>query len=106
MVDRPPEFETSDYQYSDFDHIVLTVGVTQVEAKVGVNRLSRREYVYIHNNSNPPIYIGKSGVTTTGATKGDILYKDQFIYIRVDDDTPIFMIAASSNTDVFVREGY
>jgi len=106
MTDIAPEFETSDYINSDFDHKILTVGTTQVEAKVGTNRLARREYVYIHNNSNPAIYIGKSGVTIAGTNKGDILYKDQFAYIRVDDDTPVYMIASSSNTDVFVREGY
>ena len=106
MVDQAPEFESSDYAYSDFDHTIITVGTTQVEIKVGTNRMVRREYVYIHNNSNPPIFIGKNGVTTSGSTKGDILYKDQFAYVRVDDDTPVYVIAASSNADVFIREGY
>ena len=96
---------SSDGQYDDTlgDGYVagaISVSTTQVEAKVGASRLTGREYVRVFNNSSGTIYFGPSGVTTS---TGEPLFKNQWVSIPLGD-IAIFLIAASSLTDIRIQE--
>lgn len=79
---------------------VISVSTTQVEAKVGASRLQRREYVRIFNNSSGTIFFGPSGVTVS---TGEPLFKNQWVSIPMGD-IAVFVIAATSLTDIRVQE--
>jgi len=78
----------------------LTVGTTEVEAKVGATRESLRQFVRIYNSSNSVIYFGPTGVT---ASTGEPLQKNQSVEIAVSD-LGIFLIAGSTGNVVIVQE--
>lgn len=85
----------------DYIQGVLSVGTTQVEAKVGASKLERRQMLRVFNKSNSTIYFGPSGVTTT---TGEPIEKDQWVNIPVGDQISVFLIAASASNDVIVSE--
>lgn len=79
----------------------VTVGTTQVEAKVGGSPLAGREILVIHNSSNSTIYYGPTGVTTsTGAP----LFKDQVASVPIGVNLSVFLIAGSAGNVVRVQE--
>lgn len=80
---------------------VVTVGTTQVEAKVGASALANRQEVRISNKSNATIYVGPTGVTTT---TGEKLFKDQAISYPIGNSLQLFMIAATAGNDVVITE--
>lgn len=82
---------------------VITVGTSQVEAKVGASRQSGRELLYIENQSNVTIYYGPSGVTTSGSTKGSTLLKDQFVFLPIGNQA-VYLIAGSAGNSILVQE--
>jgi hypothetical protein len=80
---------------------VVTVGATQVEAKVGASRSTTREMIIIHNKSNATVYYGPSGVTIT---TGIPLLQNQFLELMVGSNQAVYLIAAAANKDVIVAE--
>lgn len=80
---------------------VVTVGLAQVEAKVGASRSTTREMIVIHNKSNATVYYGPNGVTTTN---GMPLLSNQFLELMVGSNQAIYLIAAAANKDVIVAE--
>ena len=96
---------SSDGQYDDvlgegYIAGAINVSTIQIEAKVGASRLAGREYVRVFNNSAGTIYFGPSGVTTSS---GEPLYKSQWVSIPLGD-VGIYLIAASSLTDIRIQE--
>lgn len=87
-----------------YTHTTLVVSTTQVEAKVGASKLVGRQMLRIYNDSNSTIYIGSTGVTASGTTKGEPLVKGQWIDIPAGDQTAVFMIAASGSNNIIVSE--
>jgi hypothetical protein len=69
----------------------VTVGVTEVEAKVGATRETQRQFVRIYNNSNSVIYFGPTGLSTS---TGEPLQKHQSVEVAASD-LGVFLIAGS-----------
>lgn len=82
----------------------VSVGTTQVEAKVGGSRLAGREVVTIYNDSNSTVFYGPSGVSTSGANKGEPLFKRQSVSIPAGQEVGVFIIADSASNQVIVQE--
>jgi hypothetical protein len=81
----------------------FTVGTTQVEAKVGSNRLANRKMLYIENTGNTSIFYGPTGVTASGSTRGAELRKREFVFIPASD-LGIFVISSAASGQVTVQE--
>jgi hypothetical protein len=79
----------------------VTVGTSQIEAKVGASKLSGRQALRIYNSSNTTIYFGPSGVTTS---TGEPIEKKQWLTIAVGDQLAVFLIAGSAGNNVIVSE--
>lgn len=90
---------------SEFDHIIVSVGTSAVEAKVSASRLKGRQMLLFYNFSDETIYMGKSSVTTTGVTRGIPLLSGQWAGIMITDNSGWYLIAGSASNDVFVLEG-
>lgn len=86
---------------SDYVTGVVTVGTTEVEAKVGGSPLTDRKIISIYNDSNSTIYYGPTGVTTT---TGQPLLKKQTFSVVLGPDVSLFLIAGSAGNDVIVQE--
>lgn len=79
----------------------ITVGTTQVEAKVGASKQVGRELLIIYNKSNNTIYYGPSGVTTS---TGIPIFKNSTLMLSVGENTALFLIAGSAGNSVLVQE--
>lgn len=94
--------ELSDTLQNAYVAGVVSVSTTEVEAKVGVSRLSGREVLRIFNNSNTTIYFGPSGVTSS---TGEPIFKNQWVNIPAGEGIGVFLITASGTaTDVRIQE--
>lgn len=82
----------------------VTVGTSQVQMKVGANNLECREILRIYNNSSNTIYVGPSGVTTTGSTKGEPVRKGGWIEFPIGDNLDVYAIADSAGNSILVQE--
>ena len=82
---------------------VTTIGTTETELKVGGSRESRREIVRVYNDSSSVIYIGPTGVTTAGASRGEPLRRRQWIELPIGD-LPVYGIVASGTADAIIWE--
>jgi len=81
---------------------VITVGTSQVEVKTDTTKRRYRQRILIYNDSGSTVYVGPTGVTTTGSTKGVPLYKKQTMVIPLGN-VGIFLIAGSASNDVIVQ---
>lgn len=89
---------------SNYLSTVLSVSTSQVEAKVGVNRLSGRQELLLQNDSSITVYIGPSGVSSSGANKGIPLSSGEFLQVPIGENIALFMIAASGTASIIVQE--
>lgn len=94
----------NDTRNADFKSALFAVGTTQVEAKVGTDRLFDRQGVWIYNDSSNTVYVGPLGVTISGSTKGFPLAKAQSTFIQAPDSVAVFLIAGSAGNNVIVQE--
>ena len=78
----------------------ITVGTSLVEAKVGAERLSNRQFVSIHNYGPNTVYVGPDGVTTAN---GRPLFVDQSIDIPLGN-LGVYIVAEQANNTVVVQE--
>jgi hypothetical protein len=78
---------------------IITVGTSQVEAKVGASRSTTRDVVTIHNKSNDIIYVGEFGVTPLTGKK---LFPS--LSIDVVSKQAIYLIASQNNNEVVITE--
>lgn len=99
-----PSPDRSDVINDGYVSAIISVGTSQVEAKVGASILSNRQELMIYNDSSSVIYIGPSGVTTSGANKGIPLQKKSWINLPMGDYISVYMIAGSASNDVIVQE--
>lgn len=79
----------------------VTVGTTEVEAKVGGSALSGRISVRIYNRSSNTIFFGPTGLTTT---TGEDLAPGQSVELRLAASPGLFLIAAGAGNTVVVQE--
>lgn len=89
----------NNYKSTSYVQGTVTVGTSQVEAKVGGSRLSNRQHLLIFNGSSNTIYIGPTGVTTSMRP----LFKSQQ-YDCDDCNLAVYMIAGSAGNSVIVEE--
>lgn len=92
--------EYADVMQDGYASGAVSVTTSQIEAKVGANRLSNREALTITNKGNAIVYYGPSGVSSTS---GDLLYKDQSVSLPIGD-LGVFLITASGTATVIVQE--
>lgn len=90
----------SDTNESVYLQGVVTVGVTEVEAKVGASRSPLRQFVRLYNKGTGTIYFGPTGVNST---IGEPLAKKQSVEIAASD-LGVYMIAGTGTVDVIVTE--
>ncbi len=95
--------QRADVNEGAYTSAVVAVGATEVEAKVGGTRNALRQILKLTNdNDTVEVYYGPTGVTTSGATKGDVLWPRQEAAIPIGD-VGVFLIAASA-VNVIVQE--
>jgi len=94
----------NDTRNADYKSIVVSVSTTEIEAKVGGSRLFDRQGVWLYNDSSNTVYIGPTGVTASGSTKGFPLAKSQSAFIEAPDSVAVFLIASSGSHSVIVQE--
>ena len=95
-----PEF--SDVDNDGYVSGVVSVSTTQVEAKVGANRLVGREALTLTNKGPNRVYYGPTGVTSA---TGDYLEKNQFLSIPLGESLALFLICATGQSaSVVVQE--
>lgn len=86
---------------SSYVQAVITVGTSQVEARVGGTRLSGRQVLRIYNSSSSTIFFGPSGVTVS---TGEPIERRQWATIAIGDQLPVFLIAGTAGNSVIVSE--
>lgn len=94
--------ELADVDNDNYLTGVVSVGSTQVEAKVGVGRLSRREGITLTNKGPNRVFYGPTGVTVS---TGDYLDKNQFVSLPLGESIGVFLICDTGKTaSVVVQE--
>jgi hypothetical protein len=94
----------NDTRNADLTSALKTVGTTQVAAQVGASALPDRIGIFLFNDGPATLYVGPTGVTTSGATKGQPLFKNQSIYYELPDFVALFVIAGSNGNSVIIQE--
>jgi hypothetical protein len=95
-----PEF--ADVDNDGYVSGVVSVGATQVEAKVGANRLVGRESLTLTNKGPNKVYFGPSGVTPA---TGDYLEKNQSLSVPLGESIAMFLICENGQSaSVVVQE--
>ena len=101
--DGPRDPDRHDVNDKAYTSAVVTVGATQVEAKVGATRNSLRQRILIYNDSSSDCRYGPSGVTMTGSTRGVLIYKRQIVIIPIGD-VALYIICDGAGNDFVVQE--
>lgn len=79
----------------------ITVGVTEVAARVGGSNLADRQEVNIYNSSSATIYYGPTGVTTsTGIPIGP----SESISLQYGENIDVYLIAGTAGNTVIIQE--
>lgn len=94
----------SDVNNTAYLSLVVNIGLTEVQAKVGSSNLANRQELIIFNDSLNTIYYGPSGVTTSGPTKGIPINGGGFVNLPFGADVSVFLIAASATNSVIIQE--
>jgi hypothetical protein len=90
---------------SSYVSIALSVGTSAVEAKVSANRLTGRQQILLHNDSeSKSVFIGPSTVTSSGSNKGIELRPGEFLQIPLGESVGLFLIAGSGTASIIVQE--
>lgn len=95
--------DRSDVNDGSYTSKRITISTSAVELFTGSSRNPNRQLITIYNDSSGIIYIGPSGVTTSGATKGYQIEKKQTVTMAMGD-VAIYAIAASAVGDITVQE--
>lgn len=80
----------------------VTVGTTAVA--LPTTALGGRTRMIIQNISNNPVWVGPSGVTTSGATTGILVGKGNSLALEAGPNVTYYAIAAGAGNDVVVFE--
>jgi hypothetical protein len=82
---------------------VTSVTTSATELFTGGSRNARRQVMRIYNDSTVTVFVGPSGVTATGSTRGEPILKKESLEITIGD-VAIFGIVASGTADVIITE--
>lgn len=91
---------TTDVQDSGYTSGEVTVGTTEVEAKVGGSILAGRETLYLENKGSTTIFYGPTGLSTSSGARLD---KKQFVFLKPGTQS-IFLIGDAASGTVLVQE--
>lgn len=101
MAIEKPDFDNT--LNREFKSLKLSVGGTQVLATTGL-LANEREKIFIYNTGNATVFIGPSGVTTSGANEGIQIDKDESFEDIATSDVEYYLITAGSTANVIVWE--
>lgn len=101
-ADVAPLFETRGAADDSYGSIVISVGTSAVEVKIGASRNPTRQRILIYNDSSSLIYYGPSGVTVSGSNRGIPIFKKQIVVIPAGD-IGVYLIAGSASNDAIVQ---
>ena len=79
----------------------ITVGTSQVEAKVGGSALAGRKGISIYHNGGGALYFGATGVTTASGTP---IFKSTSIFIPASATCKVYLIAGTAGQDIRIVE--
>ncbi|TXG77632.1 hypothetical protein E6Q11_02565 [Candidatus Dojkabacteria bacterium] len=79
----------------------ITVGTSEIEAKVGGSALTGRQLLSIENQTGADIFYGPTGVTTS---TGHTIAARQEIFLSVGPSIGVFLIKASGSGTVRIQE--
>ena len=80
----------------------ISVGTSEIEAKVGGSRLSERKAVRIFNNTSTIVYFGPTGLTSS---IGEPIRRRQSVTVSAGPDLGVFLITASGTAgDIRIQE--
>jgi len=82
---------------------VTSVTTSATELFTGVSRNANRQIMRIYNDSNSTVFIGPTGVTASGSTRGEPILKEESLEITIGN-VAIFGIVASGTADVIITE--
>lgn len=94
---------TGSHRTDEFTQSAITVTTVPVELCTGGSRNPARYYIRIYNDGNTSCFIGPSGVTASGVSKGEELLKKQSMELELGD-VGLFAVTASSTTTIIVSE--
>lgn len=80
---------------------LVTVGITEVEAKVGGSRLEGRQELIIYNRAGSNIWFGPTGVTVLNGVQ---VQPGDTVNLPLGDQIPVYMIGEVAGLSVTVQE--
>jgi hypothetical protein len=91
------------FLFDELTQTKITATATAAELFTGGSRNPRRQVIRVYNDGNRSVFIGPSGVTASGPTKGEELRKQEAISMSLGD-TGLFAITSSGTCDLIVTE--
>ena len=88
----------------DYQSGVKTVGTTEVLVAAGGSNLDDRQEVIIYNDSKAIVYLGPTGVATSGSSKGIPIEPKETLNIQVGPSISMYLIAATASNSIIVQE--
>ena len=96
------ELQTSDIITGAGLEGALSVGISAIEAKVGISALTNRKVLTIYNNSNHLIYWGRT--SSLLVSTGTPIKSDGFMVFEFSPTAPLYLISAFTGCDVRITE--
>lgn len=91
------------HNYDELTQASISVGTSQTELFTGGSRNARRQVIRVYNDGSNDCFIGPSGVTASGSTKGEKLVKGGSITYTLGD-VALYAITASGTTTLIITE--
>ena len=101
MGDAAPDFNDSKKLLA---HKLISVGTSPVEIKCGASPAVGREEIAVYNDSTNTVYLGLSGVTSSGTNKGLPIAKGSYASMASPEDGQLYLISASGTNNVIIFE--
>lgn len=81
------------------------VAIATTATAIPATALPGRQSILIHNDGAATVYIGHSGVTNSGATKGYPLDSGKDLPMDVGEDVIVYGIVVTGTVSVVILEG-
>lgn len=99
------DLKTLDLNNKSYISIVKTVSNTsEVLASVNASNLTDRRELVIENIGNKDIFLGPTGVASSGSNRGRLLAVGSEAVLNYGDAINVFMITGGGSTDVLIQE--
>lgn len=94
----------NDVVNADYIAGTVTVGTSQVAARVGGSNLARRQEITIYNPTNNIIWVGPSGITASNTGGGIPLGPEETLSLQYGASIDIYLIAAQAGNTIVIQE--